>query len=256
MIDKKELSAVGLVVIGDEILSGRRVDKHFSYCLGYFKELGVEINWMYLVGDDMPLLTQHFEIILGRGDVCFSFGGIGATPDDLTRQSVAAAHGKAIVRHPEAVKNIEDRFGEEAYPNRILMAELPAGAVLIPNEFNNIPGFSMGEIHCLPGFPEMAWPMMDWVVRSQYSLSAAPDIGFASMIVRNARESELIPLLKATQSRYPDVKISSLPRFPAEGVWQVELGVRGKHEQISAVLSQLRASLQKEGFSVSQLFQE
>lgn len=248
---KKELLSVGLTIIGDEILSGRRIDKHLAYSINYFKELAIEICLATYLGDDAKTLADHFRSVRKSGVVTFSFGGIGATPDDMTRQSMAAAHDVEMTRHPEAVKLIEDRFGDGAYPNRILMAELPEGSQLIPNEFNQIPGFSMGNIHCLPGFPEMAWSMMDWVVRTEYHPPENRDLSFCSLIVRNVRESEIITMLERVQKQFPDCKISCLPRFPAEGTWQTELGVRGQKIRALEAMDLLRTRLLENGYEIS-----
>ena len=247
-----ELSAVGIVIIGDETLTGRRSDKHMSHVIEYFNERGVEVTWVYYLGDDLEDLVHHFRMIRKRGDVCFSFGGIGATPDDRTRKAMALAFDMALTRHPGAVKCLEDRFGEEAYPNRILMAELPEEAELVPNAYNNIPGFSVGSIYCLPGFPEMAWAMMEWVIENHYILPNPQLIDFTAVIVHDVRESQLIPLLSKYQAKYPDLKISCLPRFPAEGVWQAELGVRGERQIVSDVMSEIKKSLAASGFKWSE----
>ncbi len=239
------LTKVGLLIIGDEILLGRRVDKHFPRGLAFFSEIGVDIGWVSYLGDDLSLLVEQFQAIEQRGGVCFSFGGIGATPDDVTRQAVAEACGRPLMRHPEAVRLIETQFGAEAYPNRILMAELPAGASLIPNAFNNIPGFSVGEIHCLPGFPEMAWPMLEWVIGSRYRVAVDALRRFASLIIVDVRESELIGVLTTVQQRYARVRISSLPRFPEDGRWLVELGVRGPAGEVDEAMGVLREELQR-----------
>ena len=249
---KQIVNKVGLLIIGDEILLGRRVDKHFIHALEYFKERGLDISWVYFVGDDAPQLKAHIQLIRDRGDMCFCFGGIGATPDDLTRQAVADAHDLKLVRHPDAVKLIENQFGAGAYPNRILMADLPEGAELIPNEFNNIPGFFIGTIYCLPGFPEMAWPMMDWVMKNHLKWQDQPGQFSKSIGVFDARESELITLLETAQKQHPDVKLSSLPRFPAKGKWRVELGVRGSKQQVIEVLEMLRVELLKMGFRIDE----
>ena len=244
------LEHVGLLIIGDEILLGRRQDKHIPRAVEYFAGIDVDMSWIYILGDDFDLLVEHFTALRQRGDDCFCFGGIGATPDDLTRQAVARACGVEVVRHPEAVRLIEHQFGEEAYPNRILMAELPQGAELIPNAYNNIPGFSCGSIHCLPGFPEMAWPMLEWVVKHRYETADNPHNVIVSLTVVGARESELIGLLSRGQKRFDGVKFSSLPRFPQQGVWQIELGLRGTREQVEAARSYLLAEIAAAGFEV------
>lgn len=247
---KKQLSTAGLLIIGDEILQGRRIDKHLSHTLGYFQEIGVVLDWVYYLGDDSDILVEHFIQIHQRGDVCFSFGGIGATPDDRTRQAVADAHGRRIVRHPEAVRLIEHQFGEGAYPNRIRMAELPEEAELIPNPFNNIPGFSLGFIHCLPGFPEMAWDMMEWVIQNRYDVTGNTRQHLVSFLVHGARESELIPLLERTQGSHPDAKLSSLPRFLREGSFQVELGASGPREAVNHAVRDLQVQVADMGFRI------
>ena len=249
---EQELTRVQLTIIGDEILSGRRGDKHFSHAVSYFSTVGVDVDQVTYIGDDLTQLTDHFRFLRTGGRVSFSFGGIGATVDDMTRQAVASAFEMPLTRHPEALALIEKRFGERAYPNRVLMADLPDGATLIPNEFNNIPGFSMGSIHCLPGFPQMAWSMMDWVVQNCYRTPTLPPKTFKSFMVYDVRESEIISLLKEIQNRFPTTKISSLPRFPAEGEWQTELGVRGREAAVEQAIEALRAALTKKGYTLSE----
>ncbi|MCB2216053.1 MAG: hypothetical protein KQH59_08290 [Desulfobulbaceae bacterium] len=243
------LTGVGLLIIGDELLLGRRTDKHFPWALAYFSAIGVDLSWVNYVGDNEALLIETFRAIRARGEVCFCFGGIGATPDDLTRQAMAAAHERALVRHPEALRMIENQFGREAYPNRVLMAELPVGADLIPNPFNNIPGFSLGTIFCLPGFPEMAWPMLEWVVATRFKTSIGPHHRLAAMAVADVRESELIGLLTDAQRRFSDVRVSSLPRFPQDGRWLVEIGVRGPDGSVDRAMDWLRGELEKRGLT-------
>ena len=244
------LKKIGLLVIGDEILLGRRQDKHVVRARDYFGRLNVDISWITILGDDPDLLERHFRLIRERGDDCFSFGGIGATPDDMTRQAVARAHDRAVTRHPEAVALIEKQFGEGAYPNRILMAELPDGADLIPNSHNNIPGFYCGRIHCLPGFPEMAWPMVDWVIKHRYRLDADQAEQFTSFVVNGVKESELVPLLSSCQQRFPELKFSSLPHFSDGTSWQIELGIRGDRVLVEKGTATLVEGVRALGFEV------
>lgn len=141
---------VGLILIGDELLSGLRQDKHLPQVMSFLKARGLPLAWVRMIGDDWDLLLQTLHETLQSNDIVFSFGGIGATPDDLTRQAVAAATGVELIRHPEAVALLEGRFGADAYPNRIRMSELPAGARLIPNPINQIPGFKVQHHHFVP----------------------------------------------------------------------------------------------------------
>ena len=249
---KKQLNNVGLLIIGDELLGGRRADKHFAHACSYFSSQGIELSWVYYIGDDKRVLVEHLKIIKNRGDVCFCFGGIGATPDDRTRQAMAQAHNLKITRHPEAVRRIENRFGADAYPNRILMAELPENAGLIPNHYNDIPGFFIESIYCLPGFPEMAWPMLEWVVANRYELPTSSGPAFESLLVFGAHESELIPLLETAQEQYPGLKLSSLPRFPREGTRQLELGARGDKQHVQQVIIMLKETRLVKGYQIQE----
>ena len=159
---------IGVLVIGDEILSGKREDRHFAHVVATLAERGLAPAWARYEGDDRETLTRALRDTLARGDIVFSFGGVGATPDDHTRQAAAAALGVPLARHPEAVASLEAQFGEAAYPHRVLMAEFPQGATIIPNPVNRVASFSVGDHHFFPGFPQMAWPMLDWVLATRY----------------------------------------------------------------------------------------
>ena len=131
--------AVGLMVVGDEILSGKRQDKHFSRVVSLLAERGIELSWAHFVRDDAAAIAEVLRKAMARGDAVLSCGGIGATPDDQTRQGAALAFGLEIARHPEAAATIERQYGASAAPNRLKMADFPAGASLIPNPVNQVP---------------------------------------------------------------------------------------------------------------------
>ena len=130
------MKRIGLLIIGDELLNGRRQDRHLSHMIEALGGRGLEPAWCLLAGDDPGFLTDTLRRTLPTSDIVFCFGGIGATPDDCTRQCAAAAAAVALRRHPEAAGLIESRFGEAAHPYRIRMADLPDGARLIPNPVN------------------------------------------------------------------------------------------------------------------------
>lgn len=239
---------IGILIIGDEILSGRRQDLHLSHAIEALGRRALRLRWARFAGDDAAALTREFRAVRESGDICFSFGGIGATPDDLTRQCVAAAYGVAIGRHPEAQALIEERFGAEAYPNRILMADLPQGARLIPNPINRVPGFSLGDIHCLPGFPHMAWPMMDWVLDTHYTQLPRDLPAHASVLVHGVPESVLIPWMNAFVEGHPDLKLFSLPRYTANGEPEIELGVTGENTATQTALVEIVQMLDAQGY--------
>ena len=159
---------IGALIIGDEILSGKRQDKHFDFLKELLAARGLELSWVVMVGDDPAQLERCLRFSMASEDLVFSFGGIGATPDDRTRQTVAKIADVALAPHPQAITEIEAQFGERAYPNRVLMGYLPEGCQLIPNSVNRVSGFSYQHHHFMPGFPEMAWPMSEWVLDTLY----------------------------------------------------------------------------------------
>jgi molybdopterin-biosynthesis enzyme MoeA-like protein len=146
----------GLIIIGDEILSGRREDQHMAKVIELLKARGHALAWVRYIGDERALITAALKESMASGDIVFSCGGIGATPDDHTRQCAAAASGLPLALHPEAKALIEERMrdvaAEQGIPyepdrpdnvHRLNMGVFPEGATLIPNPYNKIPGFSM-----------------------------------------------------------------------------------------------------------------
>ena len=158
-----------MVIVGDELLSGKRNDKHMPYLVHLLAGYGLQLDEVRIVGDEPDLLTRTFRETLASKAAVFSFGGIGATPDDITRQCFAAATGLKLVRHPGFVRILEEKFGADAYPHRIHLTELPEGASLIPNPVNRMAGFSLLQHHFVPGFPDMAHPMIRWVMEHEYA---------------------------------------------------------------------------------------
>ena len=243
---------IGLLIIGDELLSGRRQDKHLSHCIDVLDRRELQLDWVRMTRDDAVLLQEEFRRICHSGDLCFSFGGIGATPDDITRQCVAAAWEVDLYRHPDAVHEIEARFGEGVYPQRIRMAELPQGSVIIPNPVNRVPGFSMDHLHCLPGFPEMAWPMMEWVLDTHYhDLASNKEVEYA-LVLEDAHESELIELMETLLDKHTGIKVFSLPRFLENDRRRLELGVKGERATALVAFAELKDALSSRGYTYTE----
>jgi molybdopterin-biosynthesis enzyme MoeA-like protein len=237
----------GLIVVADEVLTGERTDKHLPAFREMLRARGHGLAWCWILPDDPVLLTRHLTASMAAGLPVFCCGGIGATPDDHTRACAAAAAGVELARHPEALALIEGRFGADAHPHRVLMADLPAGAELIPNPVNQVPGFALRGHWFLPGFPRMAWPMAEWVLAQHYP--SAPPPREAAVTVRGTPESRLIPLLRALDGRYPGLKLFSLPHLgddPADR--HVLLGFRGQGD-LEAAMAALRAGLDAEGIA-------
>src|SRR5690242_16034862 len=143
---------IGALIIGDEITRGKRQDKHFAKLIEILRARGMRLDWAQYLGDSRELIIATLKRTLASNDIIFSFGGIGATPDDHTRQSAAAAAGVNLVLHPEAERLLRERFGPETTPYRLRMAEFPEGSGIIPNPYNNVPGFSFGQHYFVPGF--------------------------------------------------------------------------------------------------------
>lgn len=296
------LPRFGLIIIGDEILSGKRADKHLPKVIELLKARGLQLDYADYVGDSPDRITATLERAFASGDVVFSCGGIGATPDDHTRQCAARALGRELVLHPQAEALIRQRMQELAKEqgtvyeanrpdnlHRLNMGMFPVGAQIIPNPFNKIPGFfcagagaaqgkgqffagptqdsrsaaepklapsggsdpqaesadadsgavgepvtslrrgTQGGVFFVPGFPVMAWPMIEWVLDTHFSAFFQTAAWIEkSVIVFGAMEAALTPLMVDIEHRHPGVKVFSLPSVdhPEYGR-HIELGVKG-----------------------------
>ncbi|MBF0192880.1 MAG: competence/damage-inducible protein A [Magnetococcales bacterium] len=234
----------GLMVIGDEILSGRRQDAHLTHVIGRLRERGLELAWARFVGDDAAALIRHFTQTLAEGRPVFCFGGIGSTPDDRTRQCLAKAAGVPLIRHPDAVREIEARFGDAAWPIRVLMADWPQGSEMVPSPVNRIPGFHFRDHFALPGFPELAWPMLDWVLEHHFPPSRSPE-RLRCLRIDGVGESRVVLPMRRVVERFPQVRCASLPRLGADA--HILLSVRGRGLDVDAAFDGLGAELTADG---------
>jgi molybdopterin-biosynthesis enzyme MoeA-like protein len=240
----------GAFIIGDEILVGKREDKHLSFLIAALAKRGLRLAWAQYLGDDPERLTAALRASFSMSDVVFSFGGIGATPDDHTRQCAAGALNLGLSLHPEAEREIRARFGAEVTPQRLQMGEFPAGSKIIPNPVNRIPGFSLREHHFVPGFPQMAWPMVEWVLDTRYRHLFNRDQWLEkSILVFEAGESQLIPAMQAVEAGFKGIKVFSLPSMGPDGSRiHLELGVRGDPAQVEPAMQALRRLVREAGF--------
>jgi molybdopterin-biosynthesis enzyme MoeA-like protein len=252
----------GLLIIGDEILSGKRADKHLPKVIELLGARGLALAWARYVGDDRERITADLRDAFASGDAVFSCGGIGATPDDHTRQSAAAALGVPLALHPEArdlvVERMRDVAREQGKPfepdrednrHRLNMAVFPDGAAIIPNPYNKIAGFSVrkgeGGVFFVPGFPVMAWPMIEWVLDTVYpQLHARGGPRERSVIVFGSMEAALTPLMEAIEAGFPGIRVFSLPSVDhPEWGRHIELGVKGDPARLDAAYRSLREGL-------------
>ncbi len=236
---------VGLVLIGNELLNGSRQDKHLQAVIDILQKRGLNLVWTRMLGDEPALLVETFRQTMQTDDIVFSFGGIGATPDDLTRQCSAEAAGVRLLRHQQLTAILEKQFGEEAYPQRTKMADLPDGATLIPNPINNVAGYKYLNHHFLPGFPSMAWPMIEWSLDTYYRqyFDTTPPVE-QRWILHSVRESDLIPMMEELLATFPNVSLSSLPSTTRNG--QIDFGLKGKQNLVEEAAAWLVKWLDKE----------
>jgi molybdopterin-biosynthesis enzyme MoeA-like protein len=252
----------GLVVIGDEILCGKRVDKHLPKVIELLDARGLMLAWARFVGDDRPRITALLQQVFASGDIVFCCGGIGATPDDHTRQCAAAALQRPLELHPQARRLIEERMQEMARAQglpfeheradnvqRLQMGVFPQGATLIENPYNKIPGFSIGDVHFVPGFPVMAHPMIESLLDARYAgLHGRSALRERSVLVFEGMEAALTPLMEQIEAAHAGVKVFSLPSIdhPVHGR-HIELGVKGRGAAVDAAYAQLRDGLLRLG---------
>ena len=238
---------IGVLIIGSELTTGKRCDAHLAQAIKLLARRGLDLSWCSIVADRPGRIVRSLRRSMADGDLVFSFGGLGFTPDDHTRRCAAEAVGVPLGRHPEAVAAIESQFGHDAYPIRVRMADLPHGCTLIPNPVNGCPGFSLGDHHFLPGFRNMAWPMMEWVLDSHYVhlFNADPPVEYLVQ-THDAREGELTDLMEHFVTRYPHVHLASLPHR-GEHSWDIEFGVRGRRPEVTSGLEWLTAELDRRG---------
>ena len=180
----------------------------------------------------------------------FSFGGIGATPDDHTRACAARAAGVALALHPDAEAEIRARFATTrgVTPQRLMMGEFPVGLRRSSRTRTTAsPASACAATISCPGFPQMAWPMMEWVLDTRYRDLFAPGrIGERSIIVARRGESQLIDLMNECLARYPALKVFSLPRMQPDR--HVELGVRGDPRTVATAIAALKEGVSALGF--------
>jgi len=240
------------LIIGDEILSGKRQDRHFAKLAEILAARGLRLAKVQYLGDDRARLTAALRESFAGSDAVFSFGGIGNTPDDHTRQAAAAALGVPLVLHPEAEAEIRSRFaGDTVTPERLLLGTFPQGCAIIPNPFNRIPGFMVGHHYFVPGFPQMAWPMAEWVLDTFYAhlFNQSPRLEQAVYLTGpHAYESALLDLMERIVADYPDLRLFSLPSMGSDGRRRhLELGVEGTPERVAAAMTSIRAEIARRG---------
>lgn len=215
------------LIIGTEILNGRREDKHFKFVQQELEKYSQEMFASFVIKDNRDTMIKAYNLIKQDPDsVLFSFGGIGSTPDDLTRQIASEVFtGKPPMIHPKFEKDILDRFGNEAYPHRIEMANIPPQADLLFNPVNNMSGFSLqNRYFFVPGFPEMAHPMISHAIKTYFSKTIQK---YKFTLIAHTSESFLMDIMYKIPEH---IEFSSLPMF-RDNKPLVEIFLSGTNKQ-------------------------
>ncbi len=244
----------GAIIIGDELLSGKRQDKHFAKIAELLGARGLRLSWVEYLGDDRERLAATFKRTMAAGDVVFSCGGIGNTPDDHTRQAVAAALGVGLELHPEGYEELKARFnGEEITDQRRQLVTFPTGVQIVPNPFNRIPGFMANEHYFVPGFPQMAHPMIEWALDTFHRDLFQPvgnQVDKAILLTGPAAyESALLDLMERIVRDYPSLRLFSLPSVVNRERRHLELGVEGEPPLVDKAMEEIRSEVERRGIA-------
>jgi len=215
-----------ILVIGDEILSGRTKDKNIGYIAEYCTQIGVDIREVRIVPDIEDEIVAAVNALRARYDHVFSTGGIGPTHDDITADSMAKAFGVAIDHDPRAVAILTDHYATgQLNEARMRMARIPAGADLILNKVSKAPGFTLGNVHVMAGVPSIMQAMFDEVAAKiptgAKMLSRTVPVGMG--------EGRIAKQLGEIQLDYPDVSIGSYPKM-LDGSFATDIVLRSRDE--------------------------
>jgi molybdenum cofactor synthesis domain-containing protein len=207
-----------LVVIGDEILSGRTQDKNVAQVATWLNDHGIRLAEVRIVPDDMDRIGETVNVLRAAHDYVFTTGGIGPTHDDITVDAIAAAFGVPVIVHPEARQMLEDYYrnrpgGFVLTETRLRMARVPQGAELIHNASSGAPGVKMGNVYILAGVPGIAAAMLEALTGK---LEGGRPVVSVTVGAR-AAESDVADLLRETEASHPGVAIGSYPFFKDGG---------------------------------------
>jgi molybdenum cofactor synthesis domain-containing protein len=250
MADAGRIVTAAVLVIGDEILSGRTKDKNIGYIAEYLTGLGIDLREVRVVADVEDDIVAALNALRARYDHVFTTGGIGPTHDDITADSVAKAFGVPIDVDPRAVALLLERIPKDQLNEaRLRMARIPEGATLIENAVSKAPGFSIGNVHVMAGVPAIMQAMLD---------ALAPRLATGrKMLSRSVsaglKEGDVAAALAAVQARYPDVAMGSYPTFDPEVGFTTTLVLRSRDEMrlaeaeaaVVAMLNDVKTKLAK-----------
>ena len=239
-----EMVSACVVIIGNEILSGRTQDANLAFLAQGLNEVGVRLREARVIPDDTETIVATINEARATFDYVFTTGGIGPTHDDITAPSIAQAFGVPLIVHPEARRILESHYPPGGLNEaRMRMAQVPEGAVLLPNPISRAPGFRIANVFVLPGVPQIMQAIFNEL---KHRLK-----GGAKLFSRNVScalsEGAIAKDLGALQERYGDLEIGSYPYFRRSD-FGVTLVVRGTdRERIAAAIAELKAMISRLG---------
>jgi molybdenum cofactor synthesis domain-containing protein len=236
---------VGIVILGDEVLKGEIREANLAYMLPLLAEWGAETALCAILPDDVPVVARHLRRLREEVDLLVLTGGIGPTPDDITRDAVAEVAGVPLIVHPEAKAALEARSYKGSNPEyRMLMAQVPEGATLIPNPLSPAPGFFIDRMAVFPGVPAMLQAMFGWV-KPLVSGRRKSRVTLYAM----APESAYAGIMKETMTAFPEIGIGSYPM--SDGEYRVRVVFRGEpFERTDACAAFFTTLLSEIGYEV------
>ncbi|MFP3920152.1 MAG: competence/damage-inducible protein A [Dichotomicrobium sp.] len=218
-----DVVTAGLIVIGDEVLSGRTRDKNIGHVAEKLTETGIQLKEVRIVADDQAAIVEAVNTLRERYDYVFTTGGIGPTHDDITADAIGAAFGLPVEMDPRAVDILQRHFREsQLTPARMRMTRMPAGAELIENPVSAAPGFSVENVYVMAGVPQIMQAMLDDVLPR---LRAGQKI-LSRTIRVSGREGDIADILSEAQAAFPDIAIGSYP-FHVDNRFGVNVVLRG-----------------------------
>ncbi|PCI37210.1 MAG: competence/damage-inducible protein A [Rhodospirillaceae bacterium] len=233
-----------VLVIGNEILSGRTQDANIHYLGGELTALGIQLAEVRVIPDDESEIIEALNHCRAKYDYVFTTGGIGSTHDDITAACVAKAFGLAFELHPEANRILLDHYGEKANTARMRMAIMPRGAELIDNPISKAPGFKVENVHVFAGVPSIARAMFDSV---RQSLKGGAPLVVQTVSTIGLSEGMIGEDLRILQDQHPNVDIGSYP-FLKMGGFGVNLVVRGEDKDaVVGACADLKTLIEKAG---------
>jgi molybdenum cofactor synthesis domain-containing protein len=236
-----------LLVIGDEILSGRTQDKNVAQLALWLNEQGIGLAEVRIVPDDIKRIAESVNALRAAHDYLFTTGGIGPTHDDITVDAIAAAFAVPVIVHPEARRILENYYRDRPRgltEARLRMARTPEGAELIPNPYSGAPGVKMGNVYILAGVPDIAASMLQGLTGK---LQGGRPVVSVTVGAR-AAESDVADLLRETEAANPGVAIGSYPFFK-DGRYGANFVIRSNNGDLARRTGeQLASSLREAGY--------